>query len=120
MLLLPRFPEECFMIFHSFDRYRSQPKGNWRDENVPGSGQLYDLGTHLIDQVVSLFGRPQKVTGFTQNIRLLGNPSVDDAVSDLTCTYTEQLMNVFDLYFRFLHSLPSIFITPLIHNESMH
>ncbi len=46
-----------------FDRYRPDPKPNaWREENIPGSGILYDLGSHLIDQALYLFGPPKYIT----------------------------------------------------------
>ncbi|HSJ69718.1 MAG TPA: Gfo/Idh/MocA family oxidoreductase, partial [Anditalea sp.] len=41
-----------------FDRFRPEPKDNWREKEVPGSGILYDLGSHLIDQALVLFGKP--------------------------------------------------------------
>ncbi|GFR34228.1 Gfo/Idh/MocA family oxidoreductase [Thermobrachium celere] len=43
-----------------FDRFRNFPKNYWREENIPGSGILYDLGSHLIDQALYLFGTPNK------------------------------------------------------------
>jgi scyllo-inositol 2-dehydrogenase (NADP+) len=45
-----------------FDRFRPAPKGGWREAAVPGSGILYDLGSHLIDQALQLFGLPATVT----------------------------------------------------------
>jgi scyllo-inositol 2-dehydrogenase (NADP+) len=45
-----------------FDRFRPGPKGGWREAAVPGSGILYDLGSHLIDQALQLFGLPATVT----------------------------------------------------------
>jgi predicted dehydrogenase len=43
-----------------FDRYRPEPRPSaWREQPEPGSGLLFDLGTHLIDQAVLLFGAPQ-------------------------------------------------------------
>ena len=45
-----------------FDRYTPDLKENWRDKDLPGSGILYDLGSHLIDQAVHLFGFPSKIT----------------------------------------------------------
>jgi scyllo-inositol 2-dehydrogenase (NADP+) len=46
-----------------FDRFRNRPRpGAWREEEGPGSGILYDLGPHLIDQALVLFGRPRAVT----------------------------------------------------------
>jgi len=41
-----------------FDRFRPAPKGGWREEALAGSGILYDLGSHLIDQALQLFGLP--------------------------------------------------------------
>lgn len=42
-----------------FDRYREfiGPK-KFKETPLPGSGILYDLGSHLIDQAISLFGKP--------------------------------------------------------------
>ena len=37
------------------------PKGGWKEEAVPGSGVLWDLGPHLIDQALQLFGTPATV-----------------------------------------------------------
>jgi scyllo-inositol 2-dehydrogenase (NADP+) len=43
-----------------YDRYRPEQRPNaWREENTPGSGILYDLGAHLIDQAFCLFGIPR-------------------------------------------------------------
>ncbi len=46
-----------------FDRFRNYIKPNsWREkEDEAGSGILYDLGSHLIDQAISLFGKPNSV-----------------------------------------------------------
>jgi len=63
-----------------FDRYRNVLKGTWKDEPLPAAGQIYDLGTHLIDQTLVLFGRPESLTAFKQNIRGIGHPDVDDSV----------------------------------------
>jgi len=52
-------------VFHyevHFDRFRPQIKAGWREEPKPGSGILYDLGAHLIDQSLQLFGMPRAVT----------------------------------------------------------
>lgn len=42
-----------------FERYKTAigPKV-FKETPIPGSGLLYDLGPHLIDQVISLFGKP--------------------------------------------------------------
>lgn len=44
-----------------FDRFRPRLKGGWREEAGPGSGTLYDLGAHLIDQALQLFGLPETI-----------------------------------------------------------
>jgi predicted dehydrogenase len=44
-----------------FDRFRNYFKNNWREEKIPGSGILYDLGSHLIDQAQCLFGLPKEI-----------------------------------------------------------
>jgi predicted dehydrogenase len=40
------------------ERWRPEPKGGWRERGAPefAGGLLYDLGTHLIDQALHLFG----------------------------------------------------------------
>lgn len=46
-----------------YDRYRPEAKPNaWREESGPGNGIFYDLGSHLIDQALYLFGLPEYVT----------------------------------------------------------
>ncbi|KZT20780.1 NAD-P-binding protein [Neolentinus lepideus HHB14362 ss-1] len=60
------------------DRYRTFLKGTWKDRAAPGTGLVYDLGSHLIDQALVLFGRPTKITAFIQNVRGIGDPNVDD------------------------------------------
>lgn len=61
------------------DRYRPGLKGTWKDKPLPGAGALFDLGAHLIDQALTLFGRPQFVTANVQNLRGIGNSEVDDS-----------------------------------------
>lgn len=44
-----------------FDRFRPTPKNRWRESNEMGSGLLYDLGPHLIDQALVLAGLPKAI-----------------------------------------------------------
>lgn len=44
-----------------FDRYRPKVRQRWRESREPGGGIWYDLGPHLVDQALSLFGLPQQV-----------------------------------------------------------
>ncbi|GAA5957067.1 hypothetical protein JCM8115_003948 [Rhodotorula mucilaginosa] len=63
-----------------FDRYKNVPNAKvWKESPVPGSGATFDLGSHLIDQIVDLFGPPDRVTGFVRNSRLLGHLDVPDS-----------------------------------------
>jgi predicted dehydrogenase len=46
-----------------YDRFRNTPRPNaWREGEGEGAGILFDLGSHLIDQVLVLFGMPRMVT----------------------------------------------------------
>ncbi|WP_340622372.1 oxidoreductase [Xenorhabdus siamensis] len=45
-----------------FDRYRPAVRQRWREAVGAGSGIWYDLGPHLLDQAVQLFGKPQAIT----------------------------------------------------------
>ena len=46
----------------SFNRYRPEVRDRWREGDGPGAGIWYDLGPHLIDQALVLFGRPLGVS----------------------------------------------------------
>ena len=61
-----------------FDRYRPQLRpGAWRERAEPGSGVFFDLGPHLIDQAMLLFGTPEAITA---TIRIERDSAVvDDA-----------------------------------------
>ena len=43
------------------DRFRPEVRDRWREVPGPGAGLLYDLGPHLIDQTLLLFGIPDSV-----------------------------------------------------------
>lgn len=55
-----------------FDRYRPQVRDRWREADTPGAGVWYDLGPHLIDQALVLFGRPQAITADLAIVRAGG------------------------------------------------
>ncbi|MGL6041269.1 MAG: oxidoreductase [Deefgea sp.] len=60
-----------------FDRYRPEVKNRWREANVAGAGLWYDLGPHLVDQTLQLFGMPAAVTADLA-LRRHGAQAVDD------------------------------------------
>lgn len=46
-----------------YDRFRAEARPNaWREAVLPGSGILYDIGAHIIDQALYFFGMPVSVT----------------------------------------------------------
>jgi predicted dehydrogenase len=61
-----------------FDRYKPilNPK-KWKETTGPSSGILYDLGAHIIDQALLLFGKPMAVSGET--FRQRQGSQIDDA-----------------------------------------
>jgi len=74
--------------FH-FDRYKKDLNPKLHKELTgPGSGILYDLGSHLIDQAIQLFGMPVKVFGDTAMIRPFSK--VDDYM-ELILYYNDNL-----------------------------
>ena len=52
-----------------FDRYRPEVPVRWREQNLPGSGLWFDLGPHLVDQALVLFGQPDAVLLDQANLR---------------------------------------------------
>lgn len=67
---------------HSFEIHfnRFKPVLNpkkWKETVSPANGILYDLGSHIIDQVITLFGFPKHVWGQTFTQR--ENSEIDDA-----------------------------------------
>lgn len=61
-----------------YDRFRNFLRvGAWREENLPGSGIHYDLGAHLLDQALQLFGAPEWVFADLRRQRE-GAKAVDD------------------------------------------
>jgi scyllo-inositol 2-dehydrogenase (NADP+) len=68
-----------------YDRYRPQPRLDaWRDDGSPGGGILFDLGSHLIDQALILFGLPYAIWAEVRKERQ--GARIDDAF-DLRLQY---------------------------------
>ncbi|HTV74060.1 MAG TPA: oxidoreductase [Candidatus Acidoferrales bacterium] len=59
-----------------FDRFRPVVRDRWRERAVPGGGILYDLGPHLIDQALQLFGMPANLSADSARQRA-GTPIED-------------------------------------------
>jgi len=59
--VLPRLGEISLFEAH-WDRFRPAIKQGWREKPEPGGGVLNDLGPHMIDQALLLFGIPDAVS----------------------------------------------------------
>lgn len=59
-----------------FDRFRPEVRQRWREQAGAGTGIWYDLGPHLIDQALQLFGKPQTLFVDLGELRP-GSQSVD-------------------------------------------
>ncbi|KKI90103.1 oxidoreductase [Bacillus sp. SA1-12] len=71
-----------------WDRFSPIASTNWRDSSSAGSGQLYDLGVHLLDQALCLFGKPKTIHA---NLRRLRPNTQADDYFDVTLGYTNEL-----------------------------
>ncbi|MFT3997467.1 MAG: oxidoreductase [Asticcacaulis sp.] len=52
---------EISLFISRFDRFRPALRNRWREQAAPGAGLWYDLGAHLVDQAVCLFGAPDAI-----------------------------------------------------------
>src|SRR6267378_852472 len=74
------------VLFEShFDRFRPEQKPNaWREEPLPGSGVWFDIGPHLFDQALLLFGIPEAIGA---DIRIERDGARIDDAFDVTLYY---------------------------------
>ncbi|MFG2496739.1 Gfo/Idh/MocA family oxidoreductase [Streptomyces sp. NPDC048441] len=70
-----------------FERWRPQPKGGWRESGNPEEigGLLYDLGSHVVDQALVLFG-PARSVYAESDVRRPGAEADDDTFIAITHT----------------------------------
>jgi predicted dehydrogenase len=68
-----------------FERWRPKPKGGWRESGDPAEigGLLYDLGSHVVDQALVLFGPATQVYAESV-IRRAGAEADDDTFIAIT------------------------------------
>ena len=68
-----------------FDRFRPIPRENtWKEAGNPANGMLFDLGPHLVDQVLAVFGIPEAITASVRADR--DQSEIEDAF-DITLHY---------------------------------
>lgn len=71
-----------------FDRFRPTPRANsWKENSGDLQSLLMDLGPHLADQALALFGRPQSITAHLRTER--EGSSIEDAF-DVQLHYTDK------------------------------
>lgn len=70
-----------------FERWRPRLKGGWRESGDPAEvgGLLYDLGSHLVDQALTLFG-PARLVYAEADVRRPGAAADDDSFMAITHT----------------------------------
>jgi predicted dehydrogenase len=69
-----------------FDRYRpARRAASWRESEGAGSGLLFDIGPHLLDQALVLFGLPETITA---DVRVERSDAVVDDAFDILLHYT--------------------------------
>ncbi|HXS14497.1 MAG TPA: Gfo/Idh/MocA family oxidoreductase [Acidobacteriaceae bacterium] len=72
-------------IVSRFDRYRPLQRPNtWKEVASPATGVLYDLGPHLVDQALAIYGPPARITASIRYDR--DRTDIDDAF-DLVLDY---------------------------------
>lgn len=69
------------------DRFRPQVRARWRESAQPGAGIWFDLGPHLIDQALQLFGLPQSVQA---NLAALRPGAMSDDWAHVVLNYKKQ------------------------------
>jgi len=73
-----------------YDRYRPNRKTEaWREIPGPGSGILADLGPHLLDYALTLFGTPERITA---DLRIEREGFVTDDAFDIWLHYPHSLL----------------------------
>ena len=76
----------------NYDRFRPNLKPNaWREQQVPGAGILFDIGPHLIDHAMVLFGLPEAVTA---DIRIEREGGLADDAFDVMFHYPNSMRAV--------------------------
>lgn len=74
-----------------FDRFRPVPRNRWRENKGPGSGICWDLGPHLIDQSLCLFGLPEAIDA---NIATMRQHGQSDDCFDISLYYPDLVVKV--------------------------
>ena len=75
-----------------YDRFRPNLKPNaWREKAAPGAGILFDIGPHLIDHAMVLFGKPEAITA---DVRIERQGGLADDAFDVMFHYPDNMRAV--------------------------
>ena len=74
-----------------FDRYRPEVRQRWRELAQDGGGILFDLGPHLLDQALCLFGMPNAVTA---QCRIMRPKATTIDYVNIVLDYKETIVNL--------------------------
>jgi scyllo-inositol 2-dehydrogenase (NADP+) len=75
-----------------YDRFRPNFKPNaWREKAAPGAGILFDIGPHVIDHAMVLFGLPEAITA---DVRIERQGGLADDAFDIMLHYPNSLRAV--------------------------
>jgi scyllo-inositol 2-dehydrogenase (NADP+) len=72
----------------TFDRCRPTVRDSWKERAGPGTGVFFDLGPHLVDHALKLFGPPESLLA---DIRAEREGSVNNDAFDVTFYYPNGL-----------------------------
>ncbi len=76
----------------NYDRFRPNLKPNaWREKAAPGAGILFDIGPHVIDHAMILFGKPEAVTA---DVRIEREGGLADDAFDVMFHYPNSMRAV--------------------------
>jgi predicted dehydrogenase len=92
-------------VHFRFDRYRREiSKKAFKENPLPASGLSYDLGPHLLDQAISLFGKP---LSWTKTLGTFRPDSLVDDFMHIHLRYPEGLNVFITASLLTAHPLPS-------------
>jgi scyllo-inositol 2-dehydrogenase (NADP+) len=76
----------------NYDRFRPNLKPNaWREKAAPGAGILFDIGPHVIDHAIVLFGLPEAIAA---DVRIEREGGLADDAFDIMFHYPESMRAV--------------------------
>ncbi|HEY4354598.1 MAG TPA: Gfo/Idh/MocA family oxidoreductase [Acidobacteriaceae bacterium] len=103
-LLLEKTLGRIVQVVSRFDRYRPYQRPNtWKEASGPSNGMVFDLGPHLVDQALALFGVPDTVTA---NIRRDRDQTDIDDGFHITLEYKAQRL-LYECHATLLAAEPS-------------